>query len=386
MENVIGKIENGFLKICLIDKVDSLNAVAVEEEMNKIEAENSNLPILVDCEKLNYISSAGLRIMLRLKKAHNEMKIINTSVEVYDIFEMTGFTTIMTVEKAYKVLNVEGCPIIGRGANGIVYRYDPETVVKVYKNADSLDEIKHEREVARKALILGIPTAISYDIVKVGDSYASVFELINAKSLTNILAEEPDRISELVDIYVKLLHQIHETVVPEGTLPKQKDVFVKWAANLKGHLPDDIHAKLTQLIADIPEDNHMVHGDCHTKNIMLQGDEVILIDMDTLCVGNPVFEFAPIFLAYNGFGAVDHEKVTKFIDMSWEQAQYILNETIKRYFKVDDPTPYMDRIRLLGFTRLLERVYRKDKDNVKLIEFSQKQIIDLVNKLDKVYF
>ena len=81
----------------------------------------------------------------------------------------------------------EGCEVIGEGANGIVYRTDPDTIVKVYKNHDALEEIHNERELARKAFVLGIPTAIPYDVVRVGEGYGSVFELLNAKSFAKII-------------------------------------------------------------------------------------------------------------------------------------------------------------------------------------------------------
>ena len=53
--------------------------------------------------------------------------------------------------------------MLGEGANGKVYRYDSDTIVKVYKDSVSLEDIKRERELARTAFILGIPTAIPYD-------------------------------------------------------------------------------------------------------------------------------------------------------------------------------------------------------------------------------
>ena len=106
---------------------------------------------------------------------------------------MTGFTELMTVEKAYRRVSVDGCEIVGEGANGTVYRIDGDNVVKVYKDANALDEIQKERELARLALVLGIPTAISYDVVRVGDSYGSVFEMLDARSFSKILAEHPEK-------------------------------------------------------------------------------------------------------------------------------------------------------------------------------------------------
>ena len=64
------------------------------------------------------------------------------------------------VRKAYRVISVEGCELLGQGANGRVYRIDPDTIVKIYLNPDSLPEIQRERELARLAFVAGVPTAI----------------------------------------------------------------------------------------------------------------------------------------------------------------------------------------------------------------------------------
>lgn len=49
-------------------------------------------------------------------------------------------------------MTVAGCEFIAKGANGAVYRYDDETILKIYFAKDSLPEIKQERENARRAL------------------------------------------------------------------------------------------------------------------------------------------------------------------------------------------------------------------------------------------
>ena len=88
--------------------MDSSNASAVEAELQSMIAGNPATSLVLDAEKLEYISSAGLRIVLRLRKQYEDMKVINASAEVYDIFDMTGFTEMLTVEKAYRRMSVEG--------------------------------------------------------------------------------------------------------------------------------------------------------------------------------------------------------------------------------------------------------------------------------------
>ena len=131
--------------IPLHGRISSDNSAAVEQEiMSKLEGYDGN-SVVLDASSLDYISSAGLRVILRLKKAYPDITVSNVSSEIYDIFEMTGFTEMMNVEKAYRVVSIEGCEEIGRGANGTIYRIDKDNVVKVYNNADALDDIKHER-------------------------------------------------------------------------------------------------------------------------------------------------------------------------------------------------------------------------------------------------
>ncbi len=389
MDNVSGKAENGKLRLSFRGRIDSGNAKEVEEEVMKLRRENPGLSAVIDCRDLEYISSAGLRVILRMRKDDKDLCVTNVSSEVFDIFEMTGFTEMMTVEKAYREISVEGCDVIGRGSNGTVYRTDPETIVKVYNNPNAIDDIRHEREVARRALILGIPTAIPYDIVRVGNTYGSVFELLNAKPFSQLITEQPDRLEYYITLYVDLLKRIHCTDVPGGQFPDQREVALKWVRFLKDHLETPLYEKLLSLVEAVPKCIRMIHGDYHTKNVMMQNDEVLLIDMDTLAVGNPVFEFSSIFLAYRGFGELDHSHVTDFIGVSYEQAGTILNETLRRYLGTDDPAvleDHMNRAKAVGYARLLRRTIRREPDNTALISHCREQLTAILPKVNSLAY
>lgn len=55
----------------------------------------------------------------------------------------------------------------------------------------------------------------------------------------------------------------------------------------------------------------MIHGDYHTKNLELQNDEVLLIDMDTLAVGNPIFELASMYNSFVGYYEIDRDDILR---------------------------------------------------------------------------
>ncbi len=393
MNYIDEKKSEDILTVFLKGHIDSSNSQAVEDEIRVAREENPAKELTLDCENLDYISSAGLRIILRLKKEVADLSIVNVSSEVYEVFDMTGFTEMMHIEKAYRKISVEGCEVIGQGSNGKVYRIDPDTIVKVYKNPDSLDDIKRERELARTALILGIPTAIPYDVVKVEGSYGSVFELLNATSFAALINEDPKNLDSVVTMSVDLLKKIHGTVVDQGSMPPMKETAMKWATYLKDYLPKEQYDKLYRLFDEVPEDNHMLHGDYHVKNVMLQNGEVLLIDMDTLCVGHPIFEFAAMFNAYEGYSAADHSVTKNFLGIEHEQAVEIWQKSLRLYFedRSDEEIAEIEKkAQLIGFARILRRAIKREGiDNPEarpLIDICFAKIAELLPQVDTLTY
>ena len=387
------KLSDGILYLALVGRVDSTNAAAVEQEMNDCIKANDYTELVLDADKLEYISSAGLRIILRLLKSNPTLKMINASSEVYDILDMTGFAEMMTVEKAYRKLSVDGCEVIGQGANGKVYRLDPDTIIKVYMNADALPDIHRERELARRAFVLGIPTAIPYDVVKVGESYGSVFELLSAKSFAKLIKAEPENIDKYIDMYVELLKKIHSTEVKPEDMPDMREVALDWAKFLKDYLPEKNAEKLVALVAAVPVDHHMMHGDYHIKNVMLQNGEVLLIDMDTLCQGHPVFELASMYNAYIGFSELDHSVSDSFLGIPYEASVSIWKKSLPLYLGTDDAEKIAEveeKAKLVGYTRLMRRLIRRHgletEEGRATIEVYKAHIIELTDKLDTLTF
>ncbi len=374
------------LTVTLGGRIDSVNAPAIEAELVSLRDANKEGDLVFDAEKLEYISSAGLRVILRMRKTNPELKIINVSDEVYDIFEMTGFSEIIPVERAFKKMSVDGCVVIGRGAKGTVYRFNEDTAVKVYKNPDSLPDINRERELARRAFVLGVPTAISYAIVKVGESYGSVFELLKAKSFSELIAEDNSTLEKYAGLFTDLLKTIHGTTVKKDEMPDIKILIGKWLADCAQFLSDEENAKLRTMVDAVPDTDNMLHCDYHTNNVMLQNGETILIDMDTLSHGHPIFELANIHIAYVGFGEVDHAMVENFIGLPFELTEKFWNCFFRKYVGETDAAKLAaieDKVKLLSYVRLLRHYSRrKDIENPEAV--TAKCISLVKNQLAKV--
>ena len=88
------------LTVALEGRLDTTTSPELENEL--AESLTGVETLVFDLGKLDYISSAGLRILLSAQKKMNlqgEMKVRNVKSDIMDIFEVTGFTEVLTIEK-----------------------------------------------------------------------------------------------------------------------------------------------------------------------------------------------------------------------------------------------------------------------------------------------
>ncbi len=97
--NIIKNTEGKTLNIALEGRLDTTTAPQLEAELKQSIADNTEL--IFDFEKLEYLSSAGLRVLLAAQKVMNKqgrMVIRNVNDVITEVFEVTGFADILTVE------------------------------------------------------------------------------------------------------------------------------------------------------------------------------------------------------------------------------------------------------------------------------------------------
>lgn len=389
--NITHRIDKDILYIAVEGRIDSTNAPAAEAQIFAFRNAHPDKHVVIDADALEYISSAGLRILLKLLKDVPELAIINVSTENYEIFDLTGFTDMMTIEKAFPRISVEGCPFIAKGANGAVYRYNEETIVKTYFARDVLPDIKQERENARLAFVKGVNTAIPYGIVRVGDGYGTVMELLTADSVSKLIRNHPEDLTEAANYYIGMLKVIHSVEVKDGEVPDVKADALSWLDTVAPHLPLEQTAKLRRMLEAIPKQNTLLHGDYNTNNIMVQNGEPILIDMDTLCMGHPVFELAAMFNALIGYDELNPESTMRFYGYPSESAHQFWNMALSMYLGTEDAEVCQrvaEKAMVIGNIRMLRRALRRssDADSPAKIARCKEMLGILLNKVDDLTF
>ena len=380
--------DNKTLTLYLSGRIDANNAAEIDSSISAALAEYPGDTPVFDAGELEYISSAGLRVLLKFRKQFGKnLDVINASSDVYDIFEVTGFTELLNVRKRLREISLDGCEVIGGGWFSTVYRLDPETIVKVFTNpAATLAGVESDRMISREVFLHGIPTAISYDVVKTGSNYGLIYEMIDADTMSSTLRKYPERLKELSVKAARLLKKLHTTEFESGIFPDARNMLHKrmHSAYEGGAVSAEDRDLVDGIIDRIPYRNTFIHGDFHTKNLMVSGDDLMLIDVGDAGLGNPIIDFVftythfvtlPVISAKskNGF----HERVIRLdaetLAAGWDifMPEYFGTadkETLNRYSQI---MRFYSSILLFSFAGVNKKLTAEEREKTVAAEMER---------------
>lgn len=345
--------------------VNSVNAAEFGAAVAELPGDSDG--VRLDVSDLQYISSAGLRVILGLKKrcGNKPFRVTGANADVMSVFDMTGFSEIMDVEPACRKVNIDGCEVIGRGACGECYRIDDETIIKLYYDNADPSFIEHEKSLAKKAFVMGIPTAISYDIVEANGRKGVVYELIKSKTLGELIRADRDNLDKYVAMYVDVCKKVNSVHTSDPEIPSFKDVNRADIANVKG-ITDEERDYLYRFVDLIPDSDNCVHGDLNINNVMVQDGECCLIDMGELSTGMPMFDLSRITFSmvyantpkgtFNPFYKMTSEEVAEVYDKFF--AAYFGCDTVEEAEKKD---PQVKWLHPLAWFRCCTSILKSDR-------------------------
>ena len=298
---------------------------------------------------------------------------------------MTGFTELMEIRKALRKIDISNATVVGDGFFSTVYRINQDTIIKVFNRTSDPNQIERELKLAKQAFVLGIPTAISFDIVKVGEKLGVVFEMLDCDSLKGVVTSHPEKKEEYLDKYADLLKKINTTQCLSPEIPNMKKIYQRKVEFIKPYLDEKYYEKAKHIIDNIEERDTLIHGDCHFKNIMVQQGELLLIDMDTLSTGHPIFELAQLYAPYVAFEEDDPGNCERFLGIESKLAQAIYFALLHKYFGKDDPV-ILDKIKLVAYLHMVWWNRVNEPNNNVRFEGCKGRLLSLLNKYNDVNF
>lgn len=321
-----------------------LDTAASREASTDIDRELNRLgqiaSLTCNVRELDYISSSGLRILLGLAKRFRDFRIVEAQPEVYQVLDVTGFTKIMKVEKALREMSIAGCEVIGRGGVGTVYRIDEDTIIKVFRAGTTEAEVQTEIQMAKEAFVLGMPTAISFDVVRVGTQLGLVYELLRAETLSACIRREPQHIETFAKTYADLFRQLHSISVPAtSNIPNAQVSEQQAILRISHYFPAQGIDLLLRIAEAIPKADRMLHCDLQTKNAMIQDSEPMLIDLGEMGYGHPLLDLGHACSAMTSLVG-DYEQI---VGLPERMAREVYDKMLAYYFEGLSPAELSHR-------------------------------------------
>lgn len=95
---IIKTVNDNVVRLTLVGRLDTNTSPILEKE---IDALNQSVDLVLDCKQLDYVSSAGLRILLVAQKKMSvigSLTLENVLEDVMEVLDMTGFSTILNIK------------------------------------------------------------------------------------------------------------------------------------------------------------------------------------------------------------------------------------------------------------------------------------------------
>ena len=183
-----------------------------------------------------------------------------------------------------------------------------------------------------------------------------------------------------------LARQIHSvTVKEEEGFPDARERVKRHIENGIGRFDGRLAEKCKKLVEEIPDTDHLIHGDFHTNNVFLQKSEPILIDMDRISRGDPVIELGDMCLYYASSDGMDQDMPDPYLGVSFGICRRFFDGFLESYLGTDDPERLCrvrDRAKLLGNIRLIHGMLKNEDLSVGEKE-RMEGLLDEVSVLEK---
>ena len=250
----------------------------------------------------------------------------------------------MTKDASYTQIDLSQWQQVGEGGNGKTYENPsrPDVILKV-NNArlSTLEAVQHEYDVSKAVEGLGLSVPQVYEIVRVGDAYATISQRIKGKkSLSRICHDEPERTEEMAQVLCRKGKELFATTCDTGVFPSRKEQ-VLWAIGHAGFVSKKNRELIRAFAETIPEKTTCVHGDFQSGNIIMSGESFYWIDLDRFAYRDPMFDIGHLFQICKVYAPM--KRVQDIFHMTLDQFNRFWDAFAKEYTGQDDHSEF-DRL------------------------------------------
>ncbi len=308
-------VRDTYRRIHVGGRLTSERAKELEKEIGAVQG-SGNLEM--DFADVSWISSEGIRLLLKLTEQGRRIRLFNVSAEVYDALEASRITERLEAKRPLKKVSVEGLRRIGEGASAAVYELDDDRVIKVFYPNVSEAFILMENEISRQVFLSGIDTMVTYDVVSTDQGMGIIYEKLRAENLHDRMKEDRGHLASMARKFADFVLQSHKIRLNGGIFGQASDTLT---VALREYESLGISREESGILTDVvnrlvaPTDE-FCHADCHLGNAMIKDDGSLqFIDVGRVSCGHMIFDTLSMFIQYRypGYHRIeDQNNVSRF--------------------------------------------------------------------------
>jgi len=181
-----------------------------------------------------------------------------------------------------------GTPIaLGRTAE--IYAWKDGYIIKLFRNWMTAASVEQEARVARAVHRAGLPVPAVGEVVEVNGRLGLVYERVEGVSMLEILRTKPWTLFRFARLLAELHADMHACTVPE--LPSQRQRLEDRIRRAEA-LSADLKRVVLTVLDEMPDGEHLCHGDFHPDNILMTAQGPVIIDWMDATRGHPLSDVA----------------------------------------------------------------------------------------------
>lgn len=327
------KIENNeLITVWLPERIDSSNADEVEAKLYEISELNPGKSLSLNAENMEYISSAGLRLLLKFQKAGLLENLGNVSQNVYSILDNTGFIGIINVNRLAASYEYDHNALIGCDSFGKLYKADKENVIRVYDSHVDPSDIEMGFECAKVMMNSPVSCAIPFDMVTTSNGKGCLYSVEDFMSVSTLITKQSDadefRVKAINKI-VKQLNLVHGVTELSDCVPRETDRLPELIYKNLNAFSEEEKEKICHIVRKISRGNKVILENVNERTILISYKEPVLVDFSLLRFGNPLFEIAGFYRNVYEFSSLLEVTDKAEIEHTWQMF-------LSKYLGTDD--------------------------------------------------
>ena len=288
-----------------MEKKNSGNAVSVIKvegsldgaKVREIESTlDSKKVYTLDFDGVSDVNFAAMRGLLRCHQSGKHFFLINVNDTVAEKFEDSGVGYVLSFCRKPKKLDLSNYKGFGEGFLSSAYNsVDGDSMLKVYNSRVPQRLVAQEKNVARAALLMGIPTPLVGTLYSAGEYNAVDFERIEGKvSFARAIANNPERLEEIAIRFAKICKKLHTTEC-NTMLFNDRTIYFRQAVINDPEFNDEEKSKALAFLDSVPPATTCMHGDLQPGNVIMTPEGDMFIDMGDFGYGNPLLDVAMLY-------------------------------------------------------------------------------------------